>query len=551
MFKNGTAELEFNFSIANLYASRITPYPYLAIENSDGSYRCLDITGTTFGAIAQLKVTTGDIKAVISKDSQSNNYIPDGTYNLRFGYKDEDGRFVPYRGPENFTILEVDGNKAKLYHERPKVKLSGISFKGKPEIPYDVLSFFATFYNESRVNSGMLVIPILNRIEKDGTVTSDTITSAAMLTNVYDDWDTYTVFNAVKIINETGDYYLTFTYNLKNSLFADTEIDTENLISIEGRSETFTVEPMGNKAYPKTVNITTPTTAYGKEMNIVATVTNSTTFPFTGTFGLFAEKEGKERLLTEQDVANLISGTNITISYNSANYSPVLEAGKYNIYVCKKENDRWEKIRYDKDYIQVLSEPESPVIYTSSRIIVNNNQSVRQGDSIDVRLTISCTNGDFDGYVRVNNSGTMIIRSGYIPVSLKDGNSIELNIRCKCSGTAPLGYHNTRMTYHSSNKSLLGIISNNTFTYPGNGVFLVHDVTDVDEIESSNTTITAINGTISVSGAPANAIMNVYSIDGRNIYRGTDTNVAVSKGMYIIVMEMPDGNIETYKTIAR
>jgi hypothetical protein len=107
------------------------------------------------------------------------------------------------------------------------------------------------------------------------------------------------------------------------------------------------------------------------------------------------------------------------------------------------------------------------------------------------------------------------------------------------------------MTYHSSNKSLLGIISNNTFTYPGNGVFLVHDVTDVDEIESSNTTITAINGTISVSGAPANAIMNVYSIDGRNIYRGTDTNVAVSKGMYIIVMEMPDGNIETYKTIAR
>jgi hypothetical protein len=40
--------------------------------------------------------------------------------------------------------------------------------------------------------------------------------------------------------------------------------------------------------------------------------------------------------------------------------------------------------------------------------------------------------------------------------------------------------------------------------------------------------------TIIIDGADSNTVIVIYSVDGKEVYRGTDKSVAVKRGMYIV-----------------
>ena len=148
-------------------------------------------------------------------------------------------------------------------------------------------------------------------------------------------------------------------------------------------------------------------------------------------------------------------------------------------------------------------------------------------------------NGTFDGYVRINTSSglTPILRSDYVPVTIAEGEKQQIDVACLCGAKATMGKWTLVIKYFDKNKRELGTLSNNTLTYARNDYFWVGDETAIEEVESvGDTTVTVRGNTITIANAE-DAIVTVYSADGREVYKGTDSTIQVAGGLYIVTVQ--------------
>ena len=80
-------------------------------------------------------------------------------------------------------------------------------------------------------------------------------------------------------------------------------------------------------------------------------------------------------------------------------------------------------------------------------------------------------------------------------------------------------------------------MSNNTLTHKGNGYFWVGDATAIERIENTaDANVTISNGEIIIADAE-DALVTVYSADGREVYKGTDSTIHVASGLYIVAVQ--------------
>ena len=144
----------------------------------------------------------------------------------------------------------------------------------------------------------------------------------------------------------------------------------------------------------------------------------------------------------------------------------------------------------------------------------------------------------------------MVLRSEYIPISMTNGSTLEMNIRCMCGKTAPLGQRIVSIAYYDNNKRQLGHVSNNSINIPDNGLFLVTDGTGIESIADSGITLNETNGCINVEGVAEGAIISVIGIDGITVYSGTATSIAVKDGLYIVTVKQ-EGKLRATKIIVK
>ena len=92
------------------------------------------------------------------------------------------------------------------------------------------------------------------------------------------------------------------------------------------------------------------------------------------------------------------------------------------------------------------------------------------------------------------------------------------------------------MTYNDADKKKIGDISNNTLTFPGNGYFWVCDETSIENVESDSATTVCAGGNC-IKVLTEDAVITIYSADGREVYKGTDNTISVASGLYIVTVQ--------------
>lgn len=81
----------------------------------------------------------------------------------------------------------------------------------------------------------------------------------------------------------------------------------------------------------------------------------------------------------------------------------------------------------------------------------------------------------------------------------------------------------------------MGSVSNNSFAIPYNDYFWIGEPqVGIDDIEEENIHAIIHDGTLHICGTPEDCKITVYNIDGRLIYNGTETQIDLEQGLYII-----------------
>ena len=479
---------------------------------------------------------------VNNSNTANSNYLAAGKYYVQIYYVNNDNEKVLMRGEGNSITLEVSATEAKIYKTLPEIEVTDLKFIDKPVFQLESASFDVAFRNNNAVNASALIVPIANLVKEDGTIESDTLDVNAVLVEVLDDVNILVTYETRSTFNNAGNYYFSFAYNMRN-YYTDHGLtaDKKTMKSIAGKSEIFEIKSLPEGPRPIVTDITQVNIVAGKRMNISATVKNCayTESPYTATLGLIAEKDGKSVLLAQRRVENLARNATTKLTFNSEDYFPAFNVGTYETYVCELDREEWKKIAQTESSKIVITKPTVAMIYLNDKATVNDNNIALKGDSADLKASLCSMYGDFDGYIRVNvlNGITMVLRSDFIPVTLTEGESFETTIKCMCGTSAPVGDWLLSIAYYDGNKRQLGHVSNNSITFPDNGMFKVADATAVEDVAENNIAVTAYNGSIKVEGIAENATIKVSGFDGRTVYRGTATNIAVERGIYIVTVE--------------
>ena len=489
---------------------------------------------------------------VNSTISSNANYLKEGTYYVEVVYQVGDGEPVKMKGENNRLVLEVGKNSAKLSKALPAIEVSGFKFRTAPVTQNDKMEFDVAFRNTNTNNATVVIVPIVNRLNGNTVVKSDTLTSAGVLINVFDNTDflaTYTVNNAFK---SSGDYTVSFAYDIRNS-YTDhnTGVDKKKLKSIAGSSDVFTLEELPDGPIPMLSAVSVTASSVGSTLAINCTIKNAavTNSPYSGTLGLFAEKDGKAMLLVSE-VKNIAKGGTSSLKYSAIDYVPVIGVGTYEVYVCEYVDGEWARIRQSGSYGFTLTEAEKSALYAASEIVVGYNNITKPGHDADVKMALGCLGADFDGYVRVNvvNGLTPVLRSEYIPMTLNNGEVRDVNLSSVCGEKAIAAEWTIVIKYYDSNKRELGNVSKNTLTYADNGKFKVVSATAIDDVQDSGVAVAAGDGCITVTGAVA---VKVLGMDGRTIYSGDATVVAVEKGIYVVCATDAAGEVSAVKVLVK
>ncbi len=483
------------------------------------------------------------IKLTASNNPANENYFEEGKYRVILCYADEEENIYIARGAENGLVLEVNESYVTIRKELPEIEASNISFHTTPQMKGDRVAFDAKFKTTNGKSATVLLVPVINQLQANGTYKAIILNTESELIQVHDDKDMVATFETDYTIPEDGEYYLAFKYNLKNQ-FIDREqvVDKSNLFDIAGKGDNFIIKSQFDGPTPSTTSITATSVTWGNNLSVSANVKNiaSTAEAYSGTLAIFAEniQTGKKHMLMRTDVEKLAKNATTTISYNQPDCYPSLEPGNYTAYVCERKGGAWQKIRQSAATCNFsISAGNAPLLYADGRIEINNGRKVIQGEEFDTKIRLACTNGDFNGYVKIQiTSGlSKYVEGDYVAVSLKNGDVAEFTIPANCKTTTPLGQYRININlYDSSKKNKLGTVSNNTITYPDNGYFWVADVTAIDDVTENSFGVNTDGNTIIIDGADSNTVIVIYSVDGKEVYRGTDKSVAVKRGMYIV-----------------
>ena len=480
------------------------------------------------------------------------DYLKEGTYYVEIVYKVGNAEPVKMKGENNRLVLEVGKTSAKLSKAQPAIEVSGFKFRTVPQTQEDKMVFDVAFRNNNTNNAAVVVVPIVNRLKGDDVVKSDTLVSNGVLINVFDNTDflaTYTLNNA---FSGSGDHYVSFAYDLRNSYNNhDLTVDKKMLKSIAGKSGVFVVGSLPDGPLPTVSSISATASTVGAVLTLSATVKNvaTTNSKYSGTLGLFVEKGGKAVMLAEKDV-NLAKGGATQIKFSGTGYVPLLDAGTYEAYVCELAGGEWKRIRQSNMYNFVLKAPVKSVLYAANRIVIGDDDVAAQGDSVDVIAGIGCMGVDFEGYLRVNvlDGIKAVLRSEYIPVSIRNGEVVDVNLRSICGSEAKPGEWKFTAKYYDANKRELGTVSNNSLTYPENDYFWVADATAIEDTVAEGAIVVAGDGCITVGSAVS---VKVFSLDGRCVCEGNVATVTVEKGVYIVAAENSDGSVTVTKVLVK
>ena len=480
------------------------------------------------------------------------NYLKEGRYNIEVVYKVGNGEPVKMCGENNCFVLEVGKDSARLCKARPALEVSAFKFRTAPKTTKDnVMSFDVAFRNNNSNNATVVIVPVINRLDGDAVVERDTLASAGEVVNAFDNTDLLVTYNVDKEFSYSGDYYVSFLYDLKNSYTnLKPDVDKKRLKSIEGNSGVFTLGELSDG--PLTVSsISVTSSTVGASLIISATLKNTATEErYTGTVGIFAGKEGKEVLLMTKEI-NIAKGSTTMVKYIGTAYVPAIGAGTYETYACELVDGKWKRINYSNQYTFTMKAPAKSVLYAASRIVIDDDNVAVQGDSVDVVAKIGCTGADFDGFVKIDiaSDSNVVLVSDYVPVSIKSGEAVDVVLNSLCGATAPMGeYTKFAIKYYDTGKNLVGTMSNNTIEYPGNGNFWVADETAVDEVSGEGAAVVVGDGCITVGGEVA---FKVSSVDGRIIYSGAAATVPVERGVYVVAVENTDGNVAVKKVVVK
>ena len=524
----------------------------ISITSTDGAYSRFEVSEKKKMPVDDAVGYYVDFK-INNQNTASKDYLKEGTYYVEIFYKNSDSEEpVKMKGENNRLVLEVGKSTAKLSKALPDVSVSGFEFRGTvPNFMNDNVSFDVALRNNNTNNALVVVVPIINRVSGDKIV-SDTIVSAGELINVFDNTDFLVTYSLGKVLKASGEHYVTFAYDMRNSYIDHNKsVDKSRLKSITGESKRFNIFDLPTAPMPVVTSVTSNNPVFGENLSVaVRILNNSSASAYSGKIGIFVEKDGIKSLFAQGNVEDVKVGGSAVFQYSSKNYIFDLEPGTYNVTVCEMVDGEWADIPSNGNYVFTLQAPTKCLLYTDDRININNGKAVIQGDSIDVIADITCKYGDLDGYVRMNvlNGMSMVLRSNYIPVTIANGETVEINLRSLCNKTAPLGEWNVNIVYYDKNKRQLGTLIINDVDFPGNGVFYIHDETSVDDLQAGSVSVVAGNGCITVEGAAA---VKVLCLDGRTLYSGNAASVAVENGVYVVVVEDTDGNVVVKKVLVK
>lgn len=553
-FTSGTASFKTVVNFLNWSHSTLQMKFGYCIKNSDGSVKKTTMFSENISLVFE-KATGYYLDIPVSNNPNNDNYLKAGTYTVHICYTENGGDPIIMRGENNSLTLEVNSLGAKLSKTQPKIRVSDFVFRDAPEYQNEKMKFDVAFRNDNTNNATVVIVPIINKISNNTVVRRDTLHTNSALINVLDNTDFIATYSIDGGFPGSGDYYVSFAYDLRNSYTNhDTTVEKKKLKSISGQSQTFTISPLPDGAIPTLSSVSVTASTVGKTLRIIANVSNesATNTAYSGTLGLFTEKDGNAILLVSGTVEGLKQGGTFQIQFNSTDYVPVIGAGTYTTYVCELVNDEWTKLKQNSQYGFTLKEATNSILYADSKYVVDNDNVVVQGDSADVIARIGCENIDFDGYLRVNvlNGLTMVLRSDYIPASIKAGEVRDFNLRSMCGTSAPLAQWKLAIKYYDKNKREIGPVSGNAITYPENGYFWVADKTAIDDVHDNGIDVGTNGNSIVVSGAE-NAEITIYSVDGKEVYNGRGNTVAVERGMYIIAVQTPGNKPYTTKVFVK
>ena len=537
----GVATTRFAAGLLNWSHSNINMTMYIGVEK-DGK--------TNFEKIGDPKVTpfNGDLGYYIyfttSKNQEDEEYLEKGTYKIKVCYSDDNGENVYVaRGADNGLILEVGDNSVTLRKELPEVEVTDFKYHITPQMKGDRLAFDAEFRTNNGKSATVLIVPVINKLQSDNTYSSTQLTSEAVLIQVYDDRDILASFSTSYIFPDNGKYFISFKYNIKNQ-YTDLSLDVDKaaLQDIAGRSSDIDISPLPDGLVLSTTALSAKSIIWGEKAEITATVKNisSSDDSFTGGLGIVLEnnENGNRYVVAKEDFKNIGKGESMEMKMSNNDYFPVIKPGNYNVIICKLGKNGLEAIKQSAaTYTMNISATSAPIPYVSDVMVINDGQDVLQGSTFKAKVTLGCLNGDFDGYVRVNMTYGLSyhVRSEYVAISLKKGETKEFTLDCNTRSTIALNKYRLAITYYDANKKKIGDISNNTLTFPGNGYFWVCDATSIGGIDRDPATTVCV-GNKCIKVLTEGAVTTIYSTDGREVYKGTDNAISVASGLYIVTV---------------
>ena len=509
----------------------------LAIKKSDGTYKILRVLKYEEGGLKP----TYYLKNYFDFSINSNNYEK-GTHELKILYKNSNGEYEEIRSDLNRLMLDIYDGSAKLYQALPDIKVSSVKLTSSKLQIGSNIKFSAEFINKNTYNSTVIVVPIINTTLSDGSITRDTLKNAIKMFEVIDNRNIYVEFDTNNTFKQVGECNITFAYNLSSYYSESTTYNPSAAESITGKSNTFTVSEESSGGSPSVTSIQASDTNNGKTLNITAVVTNKTHhgYQYSATLALVVRNTANNQTykLRQGRVENLEKDKGVQIRYSSNDYFPTLPIGSYEVMVCEINGGNMERVPQSVEKTFNITENDKAVPYINGITSVCNTKIVA-GDSVDVRLTMGCYNGSFDGYIRIitNNSIEPVLKSDHVPVTISEDENIELDIACLCGTKAPMGQWTLIIKYYDKNKREQGTLSNNILAYPNNNYFWVDDGTDIEKVESvGNAKISVNNGHITIADAQ-DAYVTIYSADGSKVYNGTDNTIPVTKGLYIVTVQ--------------
>lgn len=543
-YSNNTAKFKVSAFVANFSHTAFNNIEIaLGVKKSNGTYQILQnvkFDGYSFEPLRYLSSNFFDFE-INNSNKNYYNYLEKGTHQLMLLYRNSDGELTEIISDQNCLLLDVNETSAILRHALPDIHVSSVELTTPNPRIGSTIKFNAKFINKNTHNTNVLVVPIINTIRPDGSVAKDTLKKVARLFEVIDNRDIHVEYNTPNQFKEVGDCYITFTYNWCTDYSQPSSYSASLGESISGKSDTFTINEETPGGSPAITAITASDITNGSVLNVSATVTNQTYagYTYSGDLALVLRNTGTNQTFTVATgkATNLGKNKTVTLSYKSSDYFPTLPAGKYEVMVCETSNNM-ERIPHAVQKTFNITVGESAVPYINGRTSISDAQVVA-GDSVDVRLMLGSYNGTFDGYVRINTSSglTPILRSDYVPVTIAEGEKQQIDVACLCGAKATMGKWTLVIKYFDKNKRELGTLSNNTLTYARNDYFWVGDETAIEEVESvGDATVTVRGNTITIANAE-DALVTVYSADGREVYKGTDNTIQVARGMYIVTVQ--------------